>query len=88
MSAPNAAALVRVPTQRVGGFARPDGADRGQDSFLFFFYVREMRPTLDNPPAALSSVRPTQFSLSEHRRDVCRLTDADSGLRLAAVNCY
>jgi hypothetical protein len=28
------------------GRRNPDAADRGQDSFLFFFfYVREMKPT-------------------------------------------
>jgi hypothetical protein len=37
------------------GRRNPDAADRGQDSFLFFFFdVREMRPTSDNPQAALS----------------------------------
>jgi hypothetical protein len=37
------------------GRRNPDVADHGQDSFLFFFfYVREMRPNRNNPPAALS----------------------------------
>ena len=52
------------------GCRNPDAADRGQDSFLFFFfYVREMRPTLDNPLAALSfqPARPNSVGLGNKR---------------------
>ena len=53
------------------GRLNPDVADRGQDSFLFFFfYVREMNPVLTTRQLPYRSARPTQFSLSGHRRDV------------------
>ena len=53
------------------GRRNPDAADCGQNSFLFFFfYVREMNPDLTTRQPPYRSARPTQFSLSGHRRDV------------------
>jgi hypothetical protein len=55
MNAPNAAALVRLPTQRVGALLAPMPPIAARTRFSSsFFYVREMRPTSDNLPAALS----------------------------------
>ena len=51
------------------GRRNPDAADRGQDSFLFyFFYVRERSLTEATYKPPYRSARPTQFGLSGRRR--------------------